>query len=151
MHVFPTHWLGLRALASRWRTAPLSGWIVFISYACMSPPSDLPSISFAISDKLAHAMLFGILAFLALRAWTPLGPIRARSAWLVFLVATAWGYYLECLQGLPPDRSYDLMDLLADGVGAGIGVAVTAFWRSWADDGVEEASGAGAAMKGNQA
>jgi VanZ family protein len=117
----------------------------------MSPPSDLPSVSLAIPDKLAHATLFGVLAFLALRAWTPFGPIRARSAWLVFLVATAWGYYLECLQGLTPDRSYDLMDLLADGVGAGIGVAVTAFWRSWADDGSDEASGADAATKGNPA
>jgi VanZ family protein len=139
------------AFPSQWRTVPLAGWIVFVSYACMSPPSDLPSVSLAISDKLAHATLFGVLAFLALRAWTPFGPIRSRPAWQVFLIATAWGYYLECLQGLTPDRAYDLMDLLFDGVGAGIGVAVTAFWRSLPAGGSGTASGDAAGMKGSQA
>jgi VanZ family protein len=138
---------------ARWRTFPLVAWTTFVSYACMSPPSGLPAASFAISDKLAHSVLFGVLAALGARAWRRSGPIDARAGWAVFLIATAWGYYLECLQGLTPDRSYDLMDLLFDGIGAGAGTLAVVLWRAW-ESGLASttnpAPGVGHEMKGTR-
>lgn len=62
-------------------------------------------------DKVVHAGIYAVLAGL----WTlALGPRWA----LCWLLATGFGAVDEVHQGFVPGRSRDVLDLLADGVGA---------------------------------
>ena len=67
------------------------------------------------SDKLMHALLFGVLALLW--AWT----LSARQTSRIVAVAAAVSLYggaLELLQALTPERSSDWRDFAADAAGA---------------------------------
>lgn len=81
-------------------------------------------------DKVAHMLIFAILAFLAawgLRHAFPFWP-AARVLLLALLVAVAYGGLDELHQRAVPGRTPDPMDVAADGLGAGAAVAVIA-WR----------------------
>jgi VanZ family protein len=77
-----------------------------------------------VSDKLQHALGFALLAWLWCRALRRLRPgwalprVSAASAAL----SVALGGALELWQGLLAYRSCDVLDWLADAVGAAIGV-----------------------------
>jgi VanZ family protein len=73
-------------------------------------------------DKLIHAGIYGTLCFLLYRAF-----LRMQGDWwrekaviLSFLFSTLYGISDEIHQIFVPMRTPDLMDLLADGVGAGL-------------------------------
>lgn len=79
-------------------------------------------------DKWAHFILFGVFAFLWLRVYPS---SNAAGLLTVFLIATAFGYAVELLQGaLRPllGRSYSGTDALADAVGGALGVAAFYFY-----------------------
>jgi len=87
-----------------------------------------PAVARGMSDKVQHALGFALLAWLACRALR-----RLRSQWgmsrlvlssAVFSVAI--GGALELWQGWLGYRSCELLDWVADGLGAGIGVALYA-------------------------
>lgn len=94
--------------------------------------SDQPvfrSFLFRHSDKLLHALAFGGLAYLL--AW---GVVRACPGWSLFrvllvavLVTVAYGGLDEFHQSFVPRREPDLLDLLADGVGA-LGAVLVFRW-----------------------
>lgn len=81
------------------------------------PSSGLASSDFP-SDKLVHASLFGLCATLFVRGWTTL---RQRW-WLVCGVLFVYGILTELMQRYVPGRNSTLGDLLADGIGVGLGV-----------------------------
>ena len=86
----------------------LSLWMLF------SPGSDTSST--LVDDKLVHAALFAALALTGQLAGVGLAP-------LVIGLATYAGVS-EVVQGLLPiDREADLLDVLADLAGIGVGVA----------------------------
>jgi VanZ family protein len=120
---------GRRRRLSDHYTVPLVAWTLGVSYASLSPPAGLPSLVFDVSDKLGHAAMYAVFAWLLLRAWVRSGPIAARAAVGVGLVAVAWGFYLECLQALTVERGFDLDDELANAVGALLGVLALIVWR----------------------
>lgn len=77
-------------------------------------------------DKAAHAGVFAMLALLV--AW---GLARAFPAWdrarvllLALLASVAYGALDELHQRFVPGRSVDPLDLVADGAGAGLVIAV---------------------------
>lgn len=73
------------------------------------------------SDKLVHVLLFGALAVLwrwALAARSP------RSALAIGAAVWLYGGALELVQALIPYRSCEWGDFLADGLGAGLGLAL---------------------------
>lgn len=89
------------------------------------PGDNLPRHSNLLST-IAHVTEFGFLGYFLSRALElqSLATSRwATVAWTV-LICTAYGLLDELRQFLVPHRVFDLLDVLADGVGALTGTAV---------------------------
>jgi VanZ family protein len=73
-------------------------------------------------DKLGHAGLYGLLAFLL--CWTVVGVrhIRLGTFAVLWGVAMAYGAMDEFSQQLVPDRDASLADWVADAIGSGLGL-----------------------------
>jgi VanZ family protein len=104
---------------------------VIFSLSALSHPEDqLPSFLFKeVSDKVLHAVEYGILALLCYRAfrWAA-GPVVARQAVVLAIVtASVFGLTDEVHQLFVPFRESSWQDWLADTVGAVIGAMS---WRS---------------------
>lgn len=102
-------------------------WAAFILLLTSIPGSDIPHVgflSFHASDKLVHATMYGIFAWLATRALTRSGQPLLRSILLVILGIMVFGALDEWHQQFIPGRSMDLFDWLADLSGATIGTIV---------------------------
>lgn len=93
-------------------------WAAIIFAASSFPTSGLPP-TFPQADKLAHFIIYGILALLLHRAFRlerRYGPLTA--VLLSILVASIYGALDEYHQSFIPTRSTDLLDWLADTLGA---------------------------------
>lgn len=104
------------AVAVIWTLAVLTINSISVRDPTWRPP-------FAGADKLTHAAMYGAAAYSWRRA------IRARGArvtWLVAAGVALLGGVDEWHQRSVPGRSAELLDWLADGLGAGAGVL---FWR----------------------
>jgi VanZ family protein len=99
------------------------GWLVFCTVLFCMPGNALPETRFIdvpFFDKWVHIGLFAILNFLFLKAYVPNGRISL-VAWLLALVI--YGTLIEFVQRyLIPFRSFDLVDIVADTVGALLGL-----------------------------
>lgn len=107
-----------------WLWGPVAVYMIAIhvesSLSSVGPPAGM-------SDKLAHALGFGLLALLILRALadaTWRGVTRATLAGCVVLTVL-YGLKDEWQQMSTPGRSADLMDVAADCAGA-LGAAAAA-------------------------
>ena len=97
--------------------------VIFALSAQSEPPGtewsflDLPGI-----DKVAHAILYaGLAGVVSLGIWRSNESVRAPIRfWIPVLFALLYGLSDEIHQIYVPERSFDWMDLLADGVGATI-------------------------------
>lgn len=95
-----------------------------VAWTSLLPPEDLPS-TFGLSDKVLH-----VAGYAALGALATLSGLR----WPVALaVVIGWGLGLELIQGALGYRSFEWLDLVADGIGAVTGVLVTGRIRSAID------------------
>lgn len=79
------------------------------------------------ADKLGHAAVYGVLAFLCARAWHRHGSADSAAIERSLGMALAFGALMEWLQS-HVGREPSLQDWMADGVGALIGLA---FWKAW--------------------
>lgn len=108
---FIGYWLPVIALAL----------VIFIQSAY--PASDsLARLPFG--DKVLHAGVFGLMAFLFARALTSQARWRGRpgALWVFAVVATVlYGLSDEWHQSFVDARTADVLDLLADGIGAVLG------------------------------
>lgn len=88
-------------------------------------------------DKAAHAILYAGLAFVIYTGLVRSDPnVAARvRRWGPILFATLYGLSDEIHQLFVPNRSFDVWDLLADAVGATIGVVALEFRRRKRADG----------------
>jgi VanZ family protein len=90
----------------------------------------VPVIRFPIQvDKVVHTVLFGILCFLAWRAFffQPLFPrVREKAMTLAFVFSCLYGISDELHQLFVPGRSADVYDAIADAAGALI--VITILW-----------------------
>lgn len=85
-----------------------------------------------LNDKLLHFIGFGIVAWLWCRACRHLFPAASahRAALRGALASTVLGALLELWQAFLPYRSAELLDWLADALGAVLGALLTAaYWR----------------------
>ncbi|WP_431258811.1 VanZ family protein [Roseateles chitinivorans] len=73
-------------------------------------------------DKANHFTAFGTLAFIGMQCLAA-GP---RRRWIVLAMLLAYGVAIELVQSQIPGRDADAQDVLADMIGAVIGVAVHA-------------------------
>ena len=116
-------------------------WVPVALYAgtifCLSsqshPEEQLPSFLIEdVSDKVLHAVEYGILALLCYRAfrWAT-GPAVARQAVVLAIVtASVYGITDEVHQLFVPFRESSWQDWLADTIGATIGAISWRFLRS---------------------
>jgi len=117
-------WLRGRPILYLW--LPLLAWMGLIFGLSAQPDLPHPDIGWAdlVLSNGAHAFVFGVLAGLWMRA---LG--GRRHAWLVALLLTMlYALSDEFHQLFVPGRCADPWDLLADGVGA---VLALALWQRW--------------------
>jgi VanZ family protein len=115
-----TDFRGNRSFA--WTTLPAILWPVLIFLASSIPSAEMPHSILFSYDKALHAGVFGIFCFLVYRAFvlrTP--PLSQRKAMMYSLLATIlYGATDEIHQMFVPGRSSEILDLVADAVGAGI-------------------------------
>jgi VanZ family protein len=102
----------------------------FFLSAQSHPEDQLPLFLFKeVSDKVLHAVEYGILALLCYRAFRwGAGPVVARQAAVLAIVtASVYGVTDEVHQFFVPFRESSWQDWAADAIGAVIGVMS---WRS---------------------
>ena len=105
---------------------PPSVWFVGIYILCFIPVPDVPQpeVSWFALDKAAHVFLFAGLALLIVRGWQreKMAPLGLHG--FVWLLSTVFGIMIEIQQGVVPHRSFEGADILADTVGAALGLAI---------------------------
>lgn len=94
--------------------------LVSISWLAFTPnPPPAADLGW---DKANHFTAFGTLAFLGMQCLRP----RASRALWVLAAAFAFGVLIELVQSQIPGRDADAQDVVADMIGAGVGLAVHA-------------------------
>jgi VanZ family protein len=90
-----------------------------VTVLSLLPQHDLPKVG--VSDKIEHLLSYFVLAILGSFA------VRERRSLLyLFVLLCVMGGVIELLQAFSPGRSPDLIDAIADGVGAAAGVLIGA-------------------------
>ncbi|MES2387478.1 MAG: VanZ family protein [Bacteroidota bacterium] len=103
-------------------------WAAFILLLTLMPGSSLPSLTFMDAfrpDKVAHFVVFAIQALLLITAFIKHNPrsIAARHTFIAApVLSSVFGMLIELAQTTVPGRSYELADLLADSLGALLGI-----------------------------
>ena len=110
---------------------PALGYAGALFYWGLIHIGALPEVGFVATDKLLHALAFGGLALLVARAvhWLRPGIPLAKKLWLGCAGSSFLGLLLEVCQAFTAYRSADLLDWVADTVGAllALGLAFTLF------------------------
>jgi VanZ family protein len=103
---------------------PVILWAGVIFALSSIPGTRLPTIDLPQSDKVVHALLYGVLGGLLGRAFGRSGaggrPARSHLL-LAILIATAYGVSDEIHQLWTPQRTADWRDVVADAGGATLG------------------------------
>lgn len=96
-------------------------WGMFILGATLTPGKSLPSSSLFRFDKIIHAVIFGVFAWLVLRAYFLSVKDNNRNKTNVYLIVAAatilFGILIEGMQQFIPDRGADRYDIIANTVG----------------------------------
>lgn len=97
---------------------------IFVVSSLSLPPQ--PPV-YPFEDKVYHALVFGVLALLLLRAFFEGQQISlARAALLAFILASLYGVVDEVHQYFVPLRTMDVRDWLADTAGAAVSFVAAA-------------------------
>ena len=98
---------------------------VGIAVLSLTESTHMPSVS--VNDKVVHGFMYAALAAAWLMPMALRGRLRVRTYLYVCVGATLYGALMEALQRYCTlTRSGDMADLLADFIGALIGVALVA-------------------------
>jgi VanZ family protein len=100
---------------------PAVVWGIFILIATLTPGRSLPSSSLFRFDKLIHVIIFGVFAWLVLRALYLSGHLTPENSFRIYIlvasVTIVFGIAIELLQQLIPDRGADINDVIANTTG----------------------------------
>lgn len=110
-----------------WGPVILYGLGIFYLSSQSSPGMAIPGIFFLISDKILHALGFGLLGILMYRAFSQ-SLSKRKSMLFSFLGTTLYGATDEIHQWFVPNRHADAADLLADTIGALLLITIWAYW-----------------------
>jgi VanZ family protein len=95
-------------------------WAAFILILTSIPGSHLPALPSRNFDKVVHLAIYGVLGWLAMRAWAS-GSRLTAAALVVVVLISCFGALDEWHQQFIPQRSMDVRDWAADTAGAMIG------------------------------
>ncbi|MEN6355867.1 MAG: VanZ family protein [Armatimonadota bacterium] len=106
-----------------YRWGPVALWMGLIFF--LSSQSKLPAIpgldKIDYSDKIEHAVAYGVLGFLTWRALS-ITALKWQQIIITIGIAAIYGLSDETHQLFVPGRTFDLLDLGADTLGAAIAV-----------------------------
>ena len=94
-----------------------------ILFACFIPSYKVPKVNVPLIDKWVHFFVFAAFAF----AWSMVYKTYSwLKAFFIILVAFVLGWLVEVIQGsgLTIGRSFEVMDIVADGIGGIIGAII---------------------------
>lgn len=116
-----------------WRRLPLLLWWLAISVLSLLPSSRLPKIrswsEIFTADKFAHAFVYAIFAVLL---YLNVGAKSKHPAKLAILIAALYGALVELLQHFSPTgRAFELADILANLLGACLGLGLYMSWKKF--------------------
>jgi VanZ family protein len=119
-------WRWIRLVGLYWVPLVVYATVIYYLSSLSHPEVFAPSVFEVVSDKLLHAMEYGVLGILCYRAFRyATRPSLARYAVLLAIAVSAfYGLTDELHQGLVPGREADVGDLLADVAGASLTVWV---------------------------
>lgn len=104
--------------ARRW--APPAVWAALILLLTSIPGADLPRLDVHLADKMVHSLMYAVFAWLSVRAM-----LRTGQPWwialLVLVGVSLFGAVDEWHQQFIPGRSMELLDWIADTLGAAVG------------------------------
>lgn len=109
-------------LKARWR---MLMWLLMAVTCAFAFAPNAPGLNFDNSDKVQHMLAFGSVAVCALLS----GDARGRSVVLVLAAMLGFGVFIEVVQAFLPSRTADWKDVVADMLGAGLGVLAVAAAR----------------------
>ncbi|OOZ38517.1 hypothetical protein BOW53_15265 [Solemya pervernicosa gill symbiont] len=94
------------------------GWLLVLALVLLSllPPLPDPIPTLGYSDKLGHAAAYALLM-----GWFMVLYRGGRRRLLLALLLIAMGASLELLQGMGSLRRFEYLDMVANGVGVGLG------------------------------
>jgi VanZ family protein len=111
------------AQGASWRNAwRLLTVVTLVSVSWLAFTPNPPPAADLGWDKANHFTAFGTLAFLGMQCLRP----RAGRAWWVLAAALAFGVLIELVQSQIPGRDADAQDVVADMMGAVMGLAIHA-------------------------
>lgn len=102
-------------------------WLLFITGLSVMPGVQLPSFQLFSSDKLAHAVVYGVLTWLLLRAYYRSHQAFSGNvpAFVICCISISYGILMEFVQyQFIPGRFYEVDDMLANAFGCVVGWAV---------------------------
>ncbi len=103
-----------------------AAWLLVIMIAMLTPGDKFPEVDyFSFQDKLIHFICFALLTFL----WVGVGvkrkeiTLKSSRVWINFLIfGVLAGIVLEYAQMFVPFRSCDYKDMIANEIGAIVGL-----------------------------
>jgi VanZ family protein len=116
---------------SRATCLQLAFWIPLAACTYLALTPSPPDAVFRVSDVLLHGLAFSYLTFTLGLAFASLG------RWHIVALMLAYGTLLEVLQSFEPERSAELKDLLVDGAGILVGLALLHLIGAWSRNVVE--------------
>ena len=115
---------------ARWVKFNLFGiiWAAVIGLLCLTPASQMPKFDLGYpfySDKFLHLFFYAVLTLLLIQGLgkqTEFIKLRLFNYRYAIIIAISYGIIIELLQLLIPGRSFDLLDILANGIGTLVGM-----------------------------
>ena len=99
---------------------PPTLWAVFILIISLIPAREIPSVGLFQADKLVHAAVYFLLAWLLFSSIKKSGAVIKTP--LILLLTTSvisYGFLIEVAQEtLTADRHFDIWDAVANSIGA---------------------------------
>jgi VanZ family protein len=111
----------LRDLVLAW--LPAAAYMAIIWTVSSFETPSFPVSLFPMRDKGVHVVEYGVLGFLFAHACLRTFPRhpRVRVALFSMLAGLLWGVLDEIHQAFVPDRTADLLDIVADSIGVTLG------------------------------
>lgn len=119
LHLHPNR--HLRLTNRNWQQLT-AGYAVLIAVLAVWPFSPETSRVIGPLDKLLHLCEYLLLAWCVVQAARASGWSRDKALTLAFLLPTGFGVFLEGVQSVLPYRSAELWDLVANTMGACLGM-----------------------------
>ncbi len=105
-------------------------WALLILALSIGPGVNLPETNFFEPDKLAHLFVYGVLVYLALRAYKSVKDLTLRIIIVIIVSSALYGLLLEILQKIFFSyRFFEWGDVVANTVGSILGWIIFSYFN----------------------